>query len=117
MFPSLFNDLPALSGLAAQYPKSRLLGRADRTWAHPLEAAAVELAPRAPTSLSGATSSSGSATSMSDFFYTTRKWIRAAELKRQVTRFGIGLRSSTYIWAANPPRRSIVCKCPVPDPS
>jgi len=47
MFPSLFNDLLMLSGLAARYPKSRLLGRADRTWANPLEAAAVDWLPGA----------------------------------------------------------------------
>ena len=47
MFPSLFNDLLMLSGLAARYPNSRLLGRADRTWADPLEAAAVDWLPGA----------------------------------------------------------------------
>jgi GT2 family glycosyltransferase len=47
MFPSLFNDLLMLSGLAARYPNSRLFGRADRTWANPLEAAAVDWLPGA----------------------------------------------------------------------
>ncbi len=47
MFPSLFNDLLMLSGLAARYPNSRLFGRADRTWADPLEAAAVDWLPGA----------------------------------------------------------------------
>ena len=32
-FHSLFNDLIVLTGLAAKYPKSRLFGRFDRTWA------------------------------------------------------------------------------------
>ncbi len=47
MFPSLFNDFLSASGLAARYSKSRLLGRADRTWANPLEAAQVDWLPGA----------------------------------------------------------------------
>jgi GT2 family glycosyltransferase len=47
MFPSLFNDLVMLSGLAGRYPKSRIFGRADRTWADPSEAAAVDWIPGA----------------------------------------------------------------------
>jgi len=47
MFPSLFNELLMLSGLAARYPKSRLLGRADRTWADPREGAEVDWLPGA----------------------------------------------------------------------
>ncbi len=35
MFPSLFNDFLHMSGLATKYPKSRLFGRADATWASP----------------------------------------------------------------------------------
>jgi GT2 family glycosyltransferase len=47
MFPSPLNDLLMLSGLAASYPRSRFLGRADRTWADPGKAAAVDWAPGA----------------------------------------------------------------------
>jgi GT2 family glycosyltransferase len=47
MFPSLINDLLMISGLAAQFPRSRLLGRADRTWADPLEPAATDWLPGA----------------------------------------------------------------------
>ena len=47
MFPSLFNDLIIMSGLASRHPKSRLWGRADRTWADPLKAAAVDWVPGA----------------------------------------------------------------------
>ncbi|HLW71263.1 MAG TPA: glycosyltransferase family 2 protein [Candidatus Binataceae bacterium] len=47
MFPSLFNDLLMVSGLAARYPRSRILGRADRTWADPLEPAATDWLPGA----------------------------------------------------------------------
>jgi GT2 family glycosyltransferase len=47
MFPSLFNDLIMISGLAARYPRSRLLGRADRTGADPLESAAADWLPGA----------------------------------------------------------------------
>jgi GT2 family glycosyltransferase len=47
MFPSLLNDLLMMSGLAAHYPRSRVLGRADRTWADPDEAAPVDWVPGA----------------------------------------------------------------------
>jgi hypothetical protein len=47
MFPSLLNELLTISGLAARYPKSRLMGRADRTWADPLEPASVDWLPGA----------------------------------------------------------------------
>ncbi|MGC2491762.1 glycosyltransferase family 2 protein [Candidatus Binatus sp.] len=47
MFPSLLNNLLAMSGLAARYPKSRLLGRMDRTWANPLEPCEVDWVPGA----------------------------------------------------------------------
>jgi GT2 family glycosyltransferase len=47
MFPSPLNDLLMLSGLAATYPQSRFLGRADRTWANPGKAAAVDWVPGA----------------------------------------------------------------------
>jgi hypothetical protein len=32
MFPSILNGILTFTGLAARYPKSRFLGRADRTW-------------------------------------------------------------------------------------
>ncbi len=47
MFPSPLNELLTMSGLAAKYPKSRFLGRVDRTWADPLEAAPVDWVPGA----------------------------------------------------------------------
>lgn len=47
MFPSLTNELLTLSGLSARYPHSRFFGRADRTWADPLEDAEVDWVPGA----------------------------------------------------------------------
>jgi GT2 family glycosyltransferase len=47
MFPTVFSDLLVLSGLAARFPRSRIFGRADRTWASPLEAAKVDWVPGA----------------------------------------------------------------------
>ena len=47
MFPTIFNDLLTLSGLAARFPRSRFFGRADRTWANPMEAAEVDWVPGA----------------------------------------------------------------------
>jgi GT2 family glycosyltransferase len=47
MFPTVFNDLLVLSGLAARFPHSRFFGRADRTWASPMEAAEVDWVPGA----------------------------------------------------------------------
>jgi hypothetical protein len=47
MFPSVLGDLIVLSGLAANFPKSRLLGRFDRTWADPMEAADIDWVPGA----------------------------------------------------------------------
>jgi hypothetical protein len=47
MFPTVFSDLLALSGLAARFPHSRFFGRADRTWANPMEAAEVDWVPGA----------------------------------------------------------------------
>jgi hypothetical protein len=47
MFPTLFNDLIVLSGLAARFPQSRLFGRPDRTWANQEEAAEVDWVPGA----------------------------------------------------------------------
>ena len=47
MFPTVFSDLLVLSGLAARFPRSRFFGRADRTWASPMEAAEVDWVPGA----------------------------------------------------------------------
>lgn len=47
MFPSLINSLFMMSGLADKFPKSRLLGRMDRSWADPLEPAQVDWVPGA----------------------------------------------------------------------
>lgn len=46
-FPSLLNDGLTLSGLANRYPNSHFFGRFDRSWADPLEAAAVDWVPGA----------------------------------------------------------------------
>ena len=46
-FPSPLNDFLTLSGLAAKFPRSRLFGRFDRTWADPLEASEVDWVPGA----------------------------------------------------------------------
>jgi GT2 family glycosyltransferase len=47
MFPTVFSDLIVLSGLAARFPRSRLFGRFDRTWANPMDAAHVDWVPGA----------------------------------------------------------------------
>lgn len=47
MFPSLLNELFVLSGLAHRFPRSRLFGRADRSWADPERAATVDWVPGA----------------------------------------------------------------------
>jgi GT2 family glycosyltransferase len=47
MFPTVFNDLLVLSGLAARFPRSRLFGRADRTWANHMKEAEVDWVPGA----------------------------------------------------------------------
>jgi hypothetical protein len=47
MFPSVVGDLIVLSGLAARFPHSRFFGRADRTWANPMEPAEVDWVPGA----------------------------------------------------------------------
>jgi len=47
MFPTVVSDLLVLSGLAARFPRSRFFGRADRTWASPMEAAEVDWIPGA----------------------------------------------------------------------
>lgn len=47
MYPSLLNNFLMMSGLAAKYPASRVLGRMDRTWANPLKPAQVDWVPGA----------------------------------------------------------------------
>jgi GT2 family glycosyltransferase len=47
MFPTLFQEFAVLSGLAARFPRSRLWGRFDRTWADPDAAAIVDWVPGA----------------------------------------------------------------------
>jgi len=48
-FPSLLNELLVISGLAARFPRSRLFGRFDRTWADPAAATEVDWVPGAFT--------------------------------------------------------------------
>jgi N-acetylglucosaminyl-diphospho-decaprenol L-rhamnosyltransferase len=47
MFPTLAQEAIVLSGLAARFPRSRWLGRLDRTWADPAQPAAVDWVPGA----------------------------------------------------------------------
>ena len=47
MFPTILSALLVLTGLAHQFPKSRFFGRADRTWADPLQPAEVDWVPGA----------------------------------------------------------------------
>jgi GT2 family glycosyltransferase len=47
MFPSPLNDFLSLSGLAAKFPKSRFLGRQDRTWADQNQPADTDWVPGA----------------------------------------------------------------------
>jgi GT2 family glycosyltransferase len=47
MYPSALNSLLSMSGLSAKFPKSRFLGRVDRTWADPLQPAQVDWVPGA----------------------------------------------------------------------
>jgi GT2 family glycosyltransferase len=47
MFPTLAQEAIVLSGLAARFPASRWLGRLDRTWADPAQAATVDWVPGA----------------------------------------------------------------------
>jgi len=49
LFPSLLNEVLVTSGLAARYPRSRLFGRFDRSWADPQVAAQVDWVPGAFT--------------------------------------------------------------------
>lgn len=48
-FPSLINEFLTLSGLAARFPRSRVFGRFDRTWARPDDTADVDWVPGAFT--------------------------------------------------------------------
>lgn len=47
LFPNLAREFVVLSGLAARYPRSRLWGAMDRTWADPARAAQVDWVPGA----------------------------------------------------------------------
>jgi hypothetical protein len=47
MFPSLLTDFFVLTGLASRFPKSRIFGRFDRTWADPLLPAQTDWVPGA----------------------------------------------------------------------
>lgn len=46
-FPSLLNEILALSGLATRFPKSRFFGRFDRTWDDSQKTASVDWVPGA----------------------------------------------------------------------
>jgi len=47
MFPSLLTDFFVMTGLAGKFPRSRLFGRFDRTWADPMEACECDWVPGA----------------------------------------------------------------------
>jgi len=47
LFPSPLNDFLSLTGLSVRFPRSRFFGRADRTWADPMQAADVDWIPGA----------------------------------------------------------------------
>jgi GT2 family glycosyltransferase len=47
MFPHVISDAVVLTGLAAKYPKSRLFGHFDRTWADPLQPSQADWVPGA----------------------------------------------------------------------
>jgi GT2 family glycosyltransferase len=47
MFPSLLHEFFSISGLAARFPRSKLLGGFDRTWADPTQDAEVDWVPGA----------------------------------------------------------------------
>lgn len=46
-FPSLLNEMLTISGLSARFPRSRLCGRFDRTWADPAKPTEVDWVPGA----------------------------------------------------------------------
>ena len=47
MFPSVITDTFVITGLAAKFPKSRIFGRSDRTWADPAQPSEVDWVPGA----------------------------------------------------------------------
>ena len=47
MFPHVITDAFVISGLAAKFPKSRIFGRSDRTWADPSQPSEVDWVPGA----------------------------------------------------------------------
>jgi GT2 family glycosyltransferase len=47
MFPHVLSDALVMTGLAAKYPKSRLFGHFDRTWADPLQPSQADWVPGA----------------------------------------------------------------------
>lgn len=47
MFPTLAQEAIVMTGLAARFPRSRLFGRLDRTWADPAQPAPVDWVPGA----------------------------------------------------------------------
>ncbi len=47
MFPSVISDALVLTGLAAKFPKSRLFGYFDRTWADPMQPSQADWVPGA----------------------------------------------------------------------
>ncbi len=47
MFPNVLTDFFVLTGLSHKYPRSRLFGRFDRTWADPMQPAEVDWVPGA----------------------------------------------------------------------
>ncbi len=47
LFPSICNDLLALTGLSSRFPRSKFFGRADRSWADPEEASETDWVPGA----------------------------------------------------------------------
>ena len=89
MYPSALNSLLSMSGLAAKFPKSRFLGRVDRTWR-------FRFSPRKSTGCQVPTASYGAACStrlaylMNGSFSITRKSISADASRLLTTRSGIG---------------------------
>ncbi|HXB62009.1 MAG TPA: glycosyltransferase family 2 protein [Acidobacteriaceae bacterium] len=47
MFPTPLHEMITYAGLAAKFPESKFFGRGDRTWADPLQPAAVDWVPGA----------------------------------------------------------------------
>jgi N-acetylglucosaminyl-diphospho-decaprenol L-rhamnosyltransferase len=84
MFPTLLQEAFVLSGLAARFPRSRWLGRFDRTWADPEVPADVDWVPGAFALIPHALFSTW-AGSTSDFSCTTKKSTCVAASSRPVT--------------------------------